>query len=114
DAVEVQIALEDAGAALHVHPERLPARDIRTLRREQARDQPGADLAAVHVGAMEPVEVVPRRLKIRGFETDERAEFAGVRDRQVQHDAPADRAAQHHRLLELERSTEAAYRLRIG
>src|SRR6202040_1756801 len=85
DAVEMQVALEHAGTALHVHPERLPACDLRALRREEPRDQTGADLAAMDVGPMEPSRVVPRRLEIRGLETDERAELSGMSDRQVEH-----------------------------
>src|SRR5713226_2672526 len=54
DAVEVQVTLEHAGTTLHVHPECLPARDLGALRREQSRDQPRADLAAIDIGAMEP------------------------------------------------------------
>ena len=80
DAIEIEIALEHAGAALHVHPQRLVAADRRAVRRDQAGDQRGADLAAMHVGPVQPRRVVPGLLEVGGLERDQGAELGGVRD----------------------------------
>src|ERR1700754_1035917 len=64
--VEIKVALEHARPALLVGPQRLPARSLRALRRDQPRDQRGADFAAMHVGPVEPGGVIPRRLEVGG------------------------------------------------
>ena len=66
DAVKIEIALEDAGAALLVGPQCFHACTFRALRRDQAGHQRGADFAAMDVGAVQPAGVVPRRLKLGG------------------------------------------------
>src|SRR4051812_728841 len=58
DHVEVQVALEHAGPALHVVPQRFPAAFLRRGRCNQARHDAGRDLAAVHVGPMQPAHIV--------------------------------------------------------
>ena len=101
--VEVEVALEHAGAALHVVPDRLPAVGLGRGRGDQARDHAAAHLAAVHVRAVQPVEVVVGIGVGAGLQPDEGAEARCVLQRQVQHDAPADGAAHRHRLVETER-----------
>ena len=54
DPIEIKIALEDAGSALLVAPQRLGPRRLRALRRDQTRHQRGADFAAMNVGTVEP------------------------------------------------------------
>ena len=49
DAIEIEVALEHARAALLVGPQRLVARGFRALRSDQSGDQRGADLAAMNV-----------------------------------------------------------------
>src|SRR5262245_61710365 len=114
DAVEIEIALEHAGAALPIHPQRLVAGDVWALRRDQARDQRGADLPAVHVGPVEPGGVVPWRLEVGGLEPDQGAEHRCVFDREIEHDPSTDRATHHHRAMELERAAERDDHLGIG
>ena len=103
DHVEIEIALEHAGAALHVVPQRFPAAVIGRGRRDQPRHDAGGHFAAVHVGAVQPARVVIGIDLGRGFEPDDGAEFLRMLVREMQHDAPADRAAHHHRPVELER-----------
>ena len=55
DAVKVQIAFEDAGAALHVMPQGLPALGLGRLWGDEARHGAGRELAAVDVRAVQPV-----------------------------------------------------------
>ena len=74
DAIEVEVALEHAGAALLVHPQRLVPRHVGALRRHQTRDQRRADFAAVHVGTIEPGGVVPGLLEVGRLQPDQRAE----------------------------------------
>ena len=63
---------------------------------------------------MQPIGVVPGRLKRRGFQPDQRAELGGVMNREIEHDAAADRAAEHDRPLELERGAERPDRFGVG
>ena len=84
------------------------------LRRDQARDQGGADLAAMNVRPVQPRRVVPGLLEVGGLEGDQGAEFGGVRDREVEHDAPADRAAHDHRPVELQGTAEGTDGSRVG
>src|SRR5882672_6543752 len=114
DPVEIEVALEDAGTALFVGPQRLHPRRGRALRRNQAGDQRGADFAAMDVGAVEPRGVVPWRLEIGGLEPDQRTEFRGMIDREVEDDAAADRAAHHDRPVEFQRPAEGTDRLRVA
>ena len=101
--IEMEVALEHAGAALHVVPDRLPAVGLGRGRGDQAGDHGPAHLAAVHVRAMQPVEVVVGVGVGAGLQADEGAEARAMLERQVQHDAPADGAAHHHRLVEAKR-----------
>ena len=101
--VEVQVAFEHAGAALHVVPDRLPAVGLGRRRGDEPRDHAAAHLAAVHVRAVQPVEVVIGLGMRAGLQPDQGAETRGMLQRQVQHDAPADGAAHRHRLVERER-----------
>jgi len=64
---------------------------------------PAENLAAMHVGAMQPARVVIGIDLGRGFEPHDGAEFLGVLVREMQHDASADGAAHHDRAVELER-----------
>src|SRR5206468_6272910 len=91
--VKIKVALEHARPTLLVSPQRLAARGIGALWRNEPGDQRGADFAAMHVGTVEPGGVVPRRLEVGGLEPNQRAEFGGVVDREIEHDATADRAA---------------------
>ena len=91
-----------------VHPQRLVPADGRALRRDQAGDQRGADLAAMDVGPVQPGGVVPGLLEVGGLERDQGTELRGMGDREVEHDAPADRAAHDHRLVELHGLAEGA------
>src|ERR1700730_4934660 len=95
--VEIQIALEDAGPTLLVAPQRFPPRGVRALRRDQARDQRRADFAAVNIGTVQPGGVVPWRLKVGGFEPDQRLESGGMVDSKIENDAAADRTSHQHR-----------------
>ena len=100
DAIEIEIAFEDAGPALHVHPQRLVAADRRALRCDQAGDQRRAHLAAMDVRTMQPRRVVPGLLEVGGLQGHQRTELGGMGDREIEHDAATDRAAHHHRLVE--------------
>ena len=84
------------------------------MRGDQSRDQGGADFAAMHVRSMQPRSVVPGLLKVGGLERDQGAELPGVLDREVEHDAPADRAAHDDRPVELHGPAEGADGGRIG
>ena len=101
--VEMQVALEHAGPALQVVPQRFPAVVVGRGRRDQPRHHAGRHLAAVHVAAMQPVHVVIRRDMRRGLQPDDGAEALGMLVREIEHDAAADRAAHHHGLVELQR-----------
>ena len=109
DAIEVEIALEHAGPALHVHPQRLVARrragcaarsgprPARRRPRRRAR-RAGAASAVSYQGCWKSAASSPISAR----------NSRGVRDREVEHDAAADRAAHHHRPLELQRRAEGA------
>ena len=99
----MQVALEHAGPALQVMPQRFPAVVVRRGRSDQPRDHAGRHLAAVHVAAMQPVHVVIRRDIRRGLKPDDGTEALGVLVREIEHDTAADRAAHHHGLVELQR-----------
>ena len=60
------------------------------------------------VRAVQPGRVVPRRLEIGGLESDQRAKFGGMIDREIENDAAADRATHHHRPVQLQRLAEGA------
>src|SRR6266436_5652748 len=66
------------------------------------------------IGAVQPGGVVPGGLKIGGFEPDQRAEFGGMVDREIEHDTAADRTPHHHGLVQLQRAAERADRLRVA
>src|SRR5437899_299833 len=74
----------------------------------------GAHLAAVDVGTVQPCRVVPGLLELGGLEPDQRAEFRRMVDREVEHDAAADRAAYHDGPVELQGLAERADRLRVA
>src|SRR5258708_15224394 len=59
------------------------------------------------IGTVEPCGVIPRRLKISRFETDQRAESGGMIDREIEHDAATDRASHHHGPVERQRLAES-------
>src|SRR5205807_9893145 len=56
--VEVQVALEHAGPALHVVPQRFPAAFGGRGRRDKPRDDASRYFAAVHVGPVQPAHIV--------------------------------------------------------
>ena len=58
DLVEIEVALENPGAALHVMPQRFPAFAVRRVGSDQARDDGAADFAAMHVRPVQEVEIV--------------------------------------------------------
>src|ERR1700730_79780 len=62
----------------------------------------------MHVRAVPSGGIAPRRLQSGPAQPDQRAEFASMIDRKIEHDAAADRAAHHDRLFELERLAEGA------
>ena len=103
DLVEMQVALEHAGAAHQVVPQRFPAVVVRRGRRHQPGHHAGRDLAAMHVRPVQPLDVVIGRDVGGAFQPDDGAEFLGVLVREIKHDAAADRAAHHHRAVELQR-----------
>ena len=110
----MQVAFEHARAALHVVPDGLPAVGLRGSRSDQAGDHGAAHLPAVHVGAVQPVEIVIGLGVGTRLQADEGAEARGMLQRQVQHDAPADGAAHHHRLVEAERVDDAHDGVDVG
>ena len=112
--VEVEVAAEHAGTALEVGPEGFPAMRLRRLGRDEAGDHRGADLAAVHVGPVQPGRVVPRHLVVGRLEADQGAEPPGVPGGDVEHDPPADRAAHQHRPVELQHVRDGKDRPCIG
>ena len=99
-AVEVEVAFEDPRPALHVAPQGLPAVLVRRLRRHQAGDHGGADLAAMDVAAVQPARVVPGGLMVGAFDADQGAEPVGVVGAEVEDDAPAHGAADQRRSVE--------------
>ena len=102
ELVEIQIALEDAGAALHVVPDRFPALAIRRIRPDQAGDDGAGDLTAMHVRPVQEIEIVIGIDMRAGLQADDGAEAFGVFERQMQRDAAADRAADQDRAIEFE------------
>jgi hypothetical protein len=101
DTIEVEVPAEDAGAALRVHPERLPSGLVGGLGRDQTRHERARHLAAVDVRAVEPRGVVvPRGLVGGGLEPDQRAEALRRPPGELQHDLAPDRAAEDDRALE--------------
>ena len=103
DLVEIEIALEHAGTALHVVPQRFPALLVRRVGADQAGDDGGADFAAMHVRPVQEIQIVIGIDMRAGLQADDGAEAFGVFERQMQRDAAADRAADHDRLVEFER-----------
>jgi len=114
DLIEVQVARKDARPALHVMPHRLPAVLVGAERRHQAVGEPARRATAMHFGVVHPARVVVA-LDIRGgLQADERAQLARVLEREMQHDASADRAAHHHRALEAELVRDAHHHRGVG
>src|SRR5690606_15096956 len=68
--IEIEIALEHAGATLLVIPERLLNTFGRTLGSHHTRDNRRADLAAMHIGTVHPRAVVPRLVIIRALDAN--------------------------------------------
>src|SRR5262249_6124814 len=84
DHVEVEIAFEHAGSALHVVPQCLPALGGGRGWRKEARHDAGANHAAVHVGPIEPGKIVVGIGMRRSFEADKGAEPLRVLMREMQ------------------------------
>ena len=103
ELVEIQIAFEHAGAALHVMPQRFPALVVGRIGSDQAGDDGGADFAAMDVGTVQEIQVVIGIDMRAGLQADDGAETLGMFERQMQRDAAADRAADQDRPVEFER-----------
>src|SRR3979411_2949793 len=58
ELVEIQIAFEDARAALHVMPQRLPSFVVRRIGPDQSGNDGGADFATVDVGTVQEIQIV--------------------------------------------------------
>ena len=56
----------------------------------------------MHLGVVEPARVVVALDVRRRLQANERTQLARVLEREIEHDAPADRAAHDHRPLELQ------------
>ena len=114
DLVEVEVAGEDAGSALHVMPDRLPAVLVGAERRHEPVGDRAARLSAVHLRVVEPGGLVVA-LDVGGrLQADERAQAPRVLEREVEHDPPADRASDHHRPLEAELASDGHNEAGVG
>src|SRR4030088_2255416 len=58
ELVEIQIAFEDARAALHVMPQRLPSLVVRRIGPNQSGNDGGADFATGDVGTVQEIQIV--------------------------------------------------------
>ena len=98
ECVEIEVALEHAWAALHVVPECFPAFGGGHRWRDQAGDHAGADHSAMHVGPVEPGQIVISLCVGRRLQSDQGAKALRMLMREMQHDAAADRAAHDDRV----------------
>ncbi len=105
DTVEIQIALEDAGAALRVIPPGLPAVFVGRLRRHEPEHRGSDHFAAMDVGMMQRIDP-PARGVVAGFEGDEGGEFVLITQRQRQADVAAHGLAHEDGLAQVERAAE--------
>src|SRR5260370_23912641 len=55
DLVEIEVAFENAGSALHVMPQRLPALLVGRIGTDQPGDDGGGDLAAMYVAPVQEI-----------------------------------------------------------
>src|SRR4029453_10802890 len=112
--IKVKVAFEHTRAALHIMPDRLPT----LARRDRGGNQPGdhgaADLPAMHVRSVQPVEVVVG-LRVRGrLKADQRAKALRVLERQIEDDPAPDGTAHTNRPLEPQGVDDRPHRVEVG
>src|SRR5262245_6501212 len=112
--IKVKVTFEDAGAALHIVPNRLPALARRGSGGNQPRDDGAADLPTMYVRSMQPVEVIVGLGVCRRLQADQGAKAPRVLERQMQDDPAADRAAHAHRALQPKGIDDRHHRVNIG
>src|ERR1700709_64212 len=75
DPIEVEVAFEHAGSALHIMPERLAPPCVGPAGRDEPRNKGRADLTAMDIWPVQPARIVPGRLEVGRLETDQGAEL---------------------------------------
>ena len=68
----------------------------------------------MRVGPMKPIDVVPRRLEVGRFDGDEAGEAIWPQRGDLQRDAPAHRATNEHRPIQLESIAKRDDRIDVG
>ena len=81
ELVEIQIAFENAGAALHVMPQRFPALVVGRVGAHQSGNDGCGDFPAMDVGTVQEIQVVIGIDMGAGLQADDRAEAIGVLER---------------------------------
>ena len=101
DRVVVEVALEDRGRALAVHPCRLAAKRLRACRGHHAVHEVRLEIVA-DFRVVELVVVAARGVS-RGLKTDQRAEICGMVDGEIHCEMAADGTPHVYRAVEVQR-----------